>query len=760
MRAVTGALVSQGVLRPITPLGPQIKPTEPTGFPAPGEGRPLPGAVPERRQETFILRRAERTSRTGQTITATGDVRFSFRGYDVTADEAQGDLGSQKFVLTGNVLLIGKDATVRGERVSVDFREGTFAFLTGRAQFGPARFQPPDSRSGVNRNLLRGDIYIRAVGGSGNANLLEGENGSFTTCNLLQPHYELEARSLLIRPYRRAILRDVRFKLFGRTLLNLPVIAIPLERYAERYTPEVGRSPDEGYYIKTRYTVPIRGADTVSSRLDYYTKLGVGIGGDYNYDHPNVRGQLSLFGVTGQRRTLTGSIQHQQRLLTGILSVDGSYQRNNYLTAPSATLQSLRLGYGLPDLFGGATRLGCTRSGSESGGFSTLQQSVSVSDERAIGRYASSLDLSFNSDRSLFSDGAPVRREQVDVRYRGEQNLGRGSAMLEYQRSIPVGALENFFSASDRTPLLTFRTDAGRLLGESFGRRYPFQTFVSWGELLDGITRRQVSRTMFDFNTGGRGRRGRSTLSYFSRFNQALYSNDTAQYVLEDRLSYDYRLAERSSLRVRYDYLRPYGFSPLSVDRTGQTNLVSFDANLRPSRTLEVSAQSSYDILRLKEKRVAWQTVGLRTEYRPSADFLLRTQSTYDPGRAVWSNQRLDIGARLGEGFLSAGTRYDGDRHTFGNVNLYAEGLRWGRLKASVLLNYNGYIRRFEARHFSFTYDLHCAEAILQIIDNSVGFRSGTEIVFMIRLKALPFDTPFGVNRRGGAIGTGTGVGF
>ncbi|HZH98999.1 MAG TPA: hypothetical protein VEX38_08505, partial [Fimbriimonadaceae bacterium] len=123
-------------------------------------------------------------------------------------------------------------------------------------------------------------------------------------------------------------------------------------------------------------------------------------------------------------------------------------------------------------------------------------------------------------------------------------------------------------------------------------------------------------------------------------------------------------------------------------------------------------------------------------------------------------NIRIDLAYRPGATFISAGARYDGLRHTWGNANLFIDGLKWGRLSTSMILAYNGYIKKFEARHFSFTYDLHCADVILQIIDNPVGFRPGTQISLFFRLKAFPFNTPFGTGRNGQPIGTGTGRDF
>jgi hypothetical protein len=147
----------------------------------------------------------------------------------------------------------------------------------------------------------------------------------------------------------------------------------------------------------------------------------------------------------------------------------------------------------------------------------------------------------------------------------------------------------------------------------------------------------------------------------------------------------------------------------------------------------------------------------LQSVYSLGNSFYLRGSSTYDTVRHAFSTTRLDLKWVPGATFVSFGAKYDGIRHTWGAANLFVDGLKLGRLRASVLLNYNGYSKQFDAEHYSFIYDLHCAEAVFQVIDNRGGFNTGRQFYLFVRLKALPFDTPFGTGSRGQAIGTGTG---
>src|SRR5205814_681848 len=119
-----------------------------------------------------------------------------------------------------------------------------------------------------------------------------------------------------------------------------------------------------------------------------------------------------------------------------------------------------------------------------------------------------------------------------------------------------------------------------------------------------------------------------------------------------------------------------------------------------------------------------------------------------------------DLAYRPGATFVSIGAQYDGVRQVWGSTNILINGLTWGRLRASTILQYNGYLKKFQTQQYSFIYDLHCAEAILEVLDNQTGFRPGRQIQFYLRLKALPFFSPFGTGSFGQALGTGGGVRF
>jgi hypothetical protein len=139
---------------------------------------------------------------------------------------------------------------------------------------------------------------------------------------------------------------------------------------------------------------------------------------------------------------------------------------------------------------------------------------------------------------------------------------------------------------------------------------------------------------------------------------------------------------------------------------------------------------------------------------------MLRGLYTYDTFDSVWEDARLDFSYMPGTFRMTLGADYDGPSHTVSAINAYIDALKVGRVTLSTALAWNGYLNHFDTVQASFDYDLHCADAILEVQQNNSGFRPGTQLYFYIRLKALPYQVPFGTGTRGQAVGFNNGTAF
>jgi LPS-assembly protein len=755
---VSSALLKQGTTN--TP-GVSQNPREPTGFP------PLPSKddfpLPPPRdygtdERVMRIEESGETSGVGNHVHVEHGFHIRFRGYDVYGDALDGERDTEIFTATGNVRLVGVDQTIRGEKITIDFHNKSYHAYKAEADLKPSFFP---------LGTVIDDVYVTGEDSEGSGRELFGQDIKFTTCNLPDPHFYFIARSSDLRPGKRLILRHVTVVLLHKKLLTIPYLSIPLDDRKNHIIPEVGDDPTAGYYIKTWIPIALHGDNqTLTARLDYYSKLGVGTGLEYDYANRLVNGILAIYGIFGQSNEQDLNIQHQEHFGKATLNIGAQYANNDYLQSPGTQLLNLNTQLTIPQGTRAVDQISYSQSTNNGFGANSNQETATLNDTRTWNpRLRTNLTLGYTASSSSFGgySDSSYNSSMMDVNFEADQDLKRATAELQYMRNIPIGSSQSsFFGLEDEAPVITLRSDSPRLLGQKLGSEYPFTTDLSFGNFgvpsFFGSSLPSIWRTNFDFNyTKPDDPNKRFDWSGDARFTQGMYSDDTAQYVQGTDLSTRYNLGRDTAFNMHYSYLEQHGYTPLTQDVTGQSNLLTSDLSFRPIRSLILAAQTGYDFMSYQEGTNPWQSLGLRAEWRPLSNFQFRTLATYTSTLGSLSTVQCDLAFKPGATFLSAGFRYDALQHTIGEWDLFVDALKWGRMKLSMVLDYDGYAHTFTADHFSITYDLHCAEAIFQVLDNPTGFRSGTQLAFFIRLKAFPFDTPFGVGNSGQAVGAGFG---
>ncbi len=705
----------------------------------PSQVLPSPARDPN---EEFRLLSADEFLQEGSKVRAKGGVRIQFRGYDLAADEILGDTSTETFTLVGSAKVIGHDADVQGNEIEVDTKRRVFRYLSARARLTPEQVG----------GAFQGDLFLTSQSGAGTGKEVRAGHGSLTTCDLDHPHYHIESGSSLIVPGRYARLTDVRVKILGAEVLRLPTLILPLNDSATRNVPEFGQSPDEGYYLKTRIGTPLRGEDYLNHHLDLMEKKGIGLGTEWVYDLPQrLSGRIEAYVLRGPSPASTISADHRMKLGSGELSLGGQYNQSNYLTSPQVISFNGRSQYVLP-WSGGTTRLSYNRNSSDTSSFSSSSETWNLSDTRRFGIFSTGLDAVLNSSKSKGLGGFDSASERIDLRFTTGAELKKASADLLYQRGIPVKG-QAFTSSSDRTPLLTLRSSFDRLFGQKVGRRLPINLSTSIGEMFEPGREGALTRINFLLDGSRSDVVGPLTLNYGSRFEQGLYSDDTAQYTVGWNAQGTLKLLGASRLNLGYRNQKSIGYTPLSMDRFGQTDGFSADISLSPLRSLTFFAGTGYDVLQSERGIVPWQSVNVRGEWTPTRETKVRATSLYDTFSQIWSSASFDADFRIQGARFVVGGRYDGRTKKVSSASFMAQGMTWGRLGASVLADWNGFTEQLQALHYQLVWDMHCSEAVLEVIDNRTGFRAGKQIGFYVRLKAFPTFSPFGLGRGGQSVG-------
>lgn len=749
-------------------------------IPLPGIGTQAYSGDPNADPATsVILENADTFEQTGggQWI-GRGNVRVRYKGYLLTSDEVDADLDRGEVTFLGHVVLKSPDGeTVNGGPTGVlklNLRRNTYTLTGARTTV-----QPEVLQVGVILPLF---VYGGVI--TGRPGLIDARNAEFTTCDFLNPHYAFGARQVYILPGKRLVARNVSFLRKGKRLFSLPYLVVPLDRRFARQTifPQVGQTPDEGYFIKFAFGYALAASLPGILRLDEMQKKGTGTGFEQNYgslDNPRRgAGVVSFYNLYDKSRgveDLTGNLSHRQQFGTVAATLTGQFQQNSYYQGES-TSRGLSSQLGLTRNVGNLSTSLQTNLTENSYGLGTSNTLNSAFDQTFQPTNRERFETRFNYSQfdspSLFGTGGSSRREldsNLDYAQRGQvvdlEILGQ-----KYSQLGSSNAGSTFYGGVERLPEVRLATDALRLTGLQAFLPKTTRMDLSLGDFREPTSSTSTERARFNLDLGTilKKLNARNTLEFGGSFQQGFYGDNTAQYVLNGRSAYRLRIGGKSSADVSYTYLRPYGFTPFQFDFAGNTNQAAFNFFYQETRPLKLSIGTGYDFNQNRSRNgfsaTPWQNLTAQALYSPNDAVRLRTTTSYDLNHNTLLDLTNSLRVRSASGLaLDIGARFSPLQHKFSNINgqLDFPFLRDPSEDAGYRLRaiggYNGFTSRFEYQGLALTRSWHDYEATLIYQDTPQGLRPGSSITLNFRLKAFPASEPFAVGQFGQSLDPGLG---
>jgi hypothetical protein len=687
-----------------------------------------------------------------------------------------------------NVEMTYGEYALRGGRLEGDldamllFTGSPALTYRGQSLFGDAiRFYPKSRdyrienlRSSLTPEFLQGyavaPVYLSGGSVSGKEQEpIIGADTAMTTCDRPRPHYEVLARSIEVQPGERITLRHAALKYRGKQLIALPTIVVPLGRRLPRggYQPYVGRSQEEGWFVKTGFNYLLDDHAPGMYRVDLMERKGIGIGVEQSWRAKDNAGEATLYGIPvgGQGRNMSGRLQSQLRLAGGQLDLGYDFRQNDYRTLPDSSDSGVRLGYSLRSgVFD--TRLNFSRRSNQSGTYRSTSDTATLGQRLSLSQRGS---LSFDADYARYESGitgsVPQITERLNARLQGDYRAPNYVLQVAANRNVPIGGstAQSYFGGVERLPEITlsqFRFTGGPLA------RAPLTFSVGAGKYseggISGTLKTVTERATAGFDlTSLRVQAGpHGELNLGGGFTQYLYGEGAAQYILRSSSSFTQRWGGKSGFNLRHTYQQPHGGTPFRFDRQGKFHSITGDVGWLDDPRLQVSARFGYDLAGISYggSSEPWQSVSANVYWRPVDALRLRTLFTFNPNNGQFTSVTNDLRLRGGSDLaVDIVSRYDPRSHRFGQVNAYMNLPVLPAWRAVVLTQYNGYLNRFETRNFQIIHDMHCLEASLTFIDNPYGWRAERQIMFQIRIKAFPVFQQFGTGLYGQALDTSVG---
>lgn len=747
------------------------------GQPRPGQASPVPGS-------TLPQQRAPRTSAPAQGPAdrlpkpdiaeieyATADlegtrihatmVKVVAGEYVLSGDRLEGDLEGE-LVFTGTPTLTFREQTLTGD--TIRFRPRT---RTYRIENLHTVLSPEFLRGQLTAPLL---LSGETIAGQRDGTM-EGADLDATTCDRAEPHYLLRARVVEVEPGKRIILRRAKAILWGRSLVTLPTFVIPLTGMPRRhgYVPEFGRSQDEGWFVKSAFSYQLSRLSPGTYRVDLMEKKGLGLGFEQDWRGKASTGLMSFYFIpTGPSgKNMSGRLNLQDNLGAGqTLSLSNDFQQNSYLSMPESTSFNTRLAYQLSrDWL--TSSLSLARQSTDTVGYSTRSYTASLSEGFQLGRHGT---LDFGGDYSRYESsggGVTQNTDTLVTRLHALERATNYALELTANRNVPLGSTSSsFFGGVEKLPELML---SNYRFTQGFLSRTPLTFSLSAGRYQEGnasstggsqVTEDRVVAG-FDAPNVRYKLTGSTELTTSCAFQQYFYGDGSAQYLLRNQTTLTQKWNKRSGIRLNYAYQQPEGGTPFRFDVLGQYHTLNADIGVLDDSRVQFTARVGYDFARhgIGGFYQPWQTVSANLLLQPTNWAQLRNLFSFDPNvgrlQAITSDLRL---RGAGDFSLDLVSRYDPQRHSLGQLNghlVLPVGRAW---RIEALMQYNGYLSRFESRNLQIVRDMHCLEASLTYSENPFGYRPDRQIMFQLTIKALPTFRRFGVGGFGQALDTGMGA--
>ncbi len=258
---------------------------------------------------------------------AVGNVHIFYGTEEIVGDNAHYD-GDRTVTITGHPYIVDQqqDSVLFADEIYFDVVDQTAKLVNGRGA----------SRQGVDRGLVHytaEDLHTDSNG------VGHGQHPFLTTCEHSHGGYHVTGRNMVVIPGDRIIIYQAILWLGAAAVFFLPEVIIPLrqvegQRTRPQYFPDVGYDEYEGFWIQTKYAFGTSPYYYGYYELNYYTKVGVGIGYVAFFQRKNNRrsGNINFYRIHDRRVDATEvnlaaqEIENFSRTLHS--TVNYSYQSN------------------------------------------------------------------------------------------------------------------------------------------------------------------------------------------------------------------------------------------------------------------------------------------------------------------------------------------------------------------------------------------------------------------------------------------------
>ena len=566
-------------------------------------------------------------------IIARDGVQLKYQDIEVKADYLKINLSTNLLFGSGEILFKQDETETNCEELTYNWETKKVLLLRLKGE--------------ITGEGIKGKVYYQGDEMENFPETVEITEGSFTTCELEEPHYHIVAKEMIIYPKDKIIVRNISWYEGKKKIITLPYFLIFLDHKTQQpILPKIGQNSADGWFIKTNFNYYIDEKSYGTLYIDWLEKKGIGMGVEHTWEigDENNSGETSLYLYQIKEKNsgefqLTGTLNYKQEfteenIKTQVtLNYSGTKSEGGEL--PYNTLKSQFSFEKKEEKYNLKIRGKYNLSGTGLG-----QEDLSINGNIRVNHNYTINDKLSSALTLLYTDKNPASQEVADLelkpkwelKYKGE---GYTLNLITEKRFDLDGdnyADENVPKIINRLPEFVFNKSA-TAIGET---KITYDINASVGHFYEAATEEDNWRGEYIINVKRPFDLGEYfTLTPSGIFRQDVYLTGEARYLLGGKIDLKASYESYISATFSYNYDKLVGPTPFNFDYIAPlTNTVKGKLTFKPSEKFKLDLSTNYNFVTENFRNLV-----AKVEYKPKDEWKMNFSSSYNLNTKEWTKK-------------------------------------------------------------------------------------------------------------------------
>lgn len=572
-------------------------------------------------------------------IIARDGVQFKYQDIEVKAEYLKINLVTHLLFASGKVFFKQDETETNCEELTYNWETKKVILLRLKGE--------------LTGEGIKGKLYYKGDKMENFPETVEITEGSFTTCELEEPHYYIVAKEMIIYPKDKIIARNISWYEGKTKIITLPYFLIFLDRKTQLpILPKIGQNSKDGWFIKTNFNYYIDEKSYGTLYIDWLEKKGIGIGVEHTLEigDANNPGETSFYLYQIKDKD-SGNIN-----LSGRIKYEQEFEEN--------LKTQVTLNYGGSKAAGGEllsnslkSQFSLEKKGEKynlkiSGKYNFSGTGLGQEDLSINGNIKLNHNYTFNDKLSsaltlVYTDKNPASQEVADRELKPKWELkykGKGYTLnLTTEKRFDLDGDnytgENVSKIINRLPEFSFKKNTAAI-GDT---KITYNINASVGHFYEAATEEDNWRGEYIINVKRPFNLGEYlTLTPSGIFRQDVYLTGEARYLVGGKVDLKAVYNSYISSTLSYTYNKSVGPTPFNFDYIAPlTNSVSGKLTLKPSEKVKLDLSTNYNFV-----TESFGNLVAKVEYKPKDNWKMNFSSAYNLNTKEWTkkiNSTLDL---------------------------------------------------------------------------------------------------------------------